>query len=548
MKTQEKSMMKKFSVIVFIATILMTNVYGQERLVRGALPPSSATVNAAKWDSVNKPIKGEVEDTKIEYNAAARDKKIESTVKSDLENATFYVPYTGFCRHEFLTWLGGGISTLGFNPTFGDKNFGLGGMFGLGYGLHFNPHWSLGIGAEIALYNMKMEVDGLKDSYSIDDQDGHPIDYYAEIKHYVEKQRLYSINIPLWLQYQTPVGDNGHEFYAALGAKLGIPLSGKYKSDDAQFDTYGYYDRWNVTLYDQRDLGYGDNTGNILREDLKFNLVCLGMVETGVIWNVGNPRLNLYTGLFLDYGFNDIVKTRNTKFLEYNYQNPENFKNNSVLTSEYKSYGKTDDFLNRVTPFALGLKVRLGFNVCTNKRTERPKVIDTREEAAVVKEDPKPAAAAPVKPIDYTPTPERKEPYYKSDPLLEAEMKRASAEYGKLADVIVLQVDGYEVNQSKLSPIMEKMIDEKIRLLQKYNSDKYTIICEGHTCDLGREEFNLNLGQKRAEGITEYLQTKGFKGENLVAASKGKISPIVPNTSEANRKINRRVVFLIKEK
>ncbi|MDR0873115.1 MAG: OmpA family protein, partial [Prevotellaceae bacterium] len=151
------------------------------------------------------------------------------------------------------------------------------------------------------------------------------------------------------------------------------------------------------------------------------------------------------------------------------------------------------------------------------------------------------------KPIDYTPAPERNN-YYSGDPLLEAEMKRATAEYGKLTDLLVLYVDGYEINQSKLSPIMEKMIDDKIRLLQKYNNDKYIIICEGHTCDLGREEFNLNLGQMRAEVVREYLITKGFMGDNLIATSKGESTPIVVNDSEANRKINRRVVFLIKEK
>jgi outer membrane protein OmpA-like peptidoglycan-associated protein len=95
---------------------------------------------------------------------------------------------------------------------------------------------------------------------------------------------------------------------------------------------------------------------------------------------------------------------------------------------------------------------------------------------------------------------------------------------------------------------MEKMIDDKIRLLQKYNSEKYIIICEGHTCDLGREEFNMNLAQKRAEVVREYLISKGFNGDNLVAASKGESTPIVANDGEANRKINRRVVFLIKEK
>ena len=151
-----------------------------------------------------------------------------------------------------------------------------------------------------------------------------------------------------------------------------------------------------------------------------------------------------------------------------------------------------------------------------------------------------------VRPLE--PEAERRAPFYVGDPLLEAEMRRAAGEYGNLVDLLVLYVDGYEINQTELSPIMKKMIDDKIRLLQRYNNDRYIIIAEGHTCDLGREDFNMRLGQMRAEVVREYLMSRGFNGDNIIATSKGETSPIVPNTSEANRKLNRRVVFLIKEK
>ena len=114
--------------------------------------------------------------------------------------------------------------------------------------------------------------------------------------------------------------------------------------------------------------------------------------------------------------------------------------------------------------------------------------------------------------------------------------------------MFVLYVDGYEINQTELSPIMEMVIDDKIHLLEEYNNDKYIIICEGHTCDLADENYNNNLAQKRAEVVKEYLIKNGFKAENIITVSKGKSTPIVYNTSEYNRKLNRRVVFLIKEK
>ena len=531
--------MRKLSAIVFASTILIFgNVYGQgQEAVRRVVP--SASSSSAQVSSTD------VKDSSIESAV-----KSDVDKKSDVDRGSAYIPYKGFCRHELLTWGGIGFSSLRYSAvTFGDRNARLGGILGGGYGLHFNPHWSMGIGLEFALYNMRMNIDGLQDGYNTPDGDDDPITYYSEVNRYTEKQRLYTFNIPLWLQYQTPIVDSRHEFYAALGFKLGIPLSAKYRSRDADLTTYGYYPEWVVTLYDQNDLGYGDWDGRKEKKRLDLNpLVYMVSAETGVIWDINHPRINLYTGVYFDFGLNDIMKKSGTKFLEYNSHNPENFRTNSVLTSEYTRFGETNDFMSRVSTIALGLKVRVGFNMCRNRQTERPKVYDTRDKEdrkrdEELRVDVRQIIRQPVQPAVDTAV-----PYYTATPLLEAEMRRASAEYGKLTDVVVLYVDGYEINQSHLSPIMQGMLDDKIRLLQRYNSDRYIIIAEGHTCDLGRPDFNLRLGQMRAEVVREYLMSKGFNGENIIATSKGLTAPIVPNTSEANRKINRRVVFLIKEK
>jgi len=536
MKRKGKIIMNKFSAIVFIATILITvNVYGQETATQDTLLASSSLVAVD--------VKSDVKSAKVKSDTAGK-------------------AYRDFCRHEFLMWVGGGLSSLNYNPNVGDRNYNLGGAVGLGYGFHFSPHWSLGIGAEVAMYNMKMNVDDLTDSYSIDDQDDDPIRYYTQINEYTEKQRLYTVNVPLWLQYKTPIAGTRNEFYAALGFKLGIPFSAKYTIDNARLDAFGYYEDYNVTLYDQRDLGYGDNAGKILQEDLEFDLVYTGMVETGVKWHA-NRVMNIYTGIYFDYGFNDIAKKRGSKFLEYNYQNPENFKNNSVLTSEYTQQGKTNNFMNHISTIAVGLKVRFGFNLCNNKPEKKePEVEEMKMTSKAVgpRDVKKSLDDDEVQEDDINRLSDLLADRLAdrvadvltdrvAEILLKEERKRAMADYGHLTDVMVVYyIDGYEVNQYKLSPIMEKMLDEKVELLQKYNNDKYIIICEGHTCNLGTANANLKLAQTRAEEIKNYLVNQGFKSENLVVTSKGKNAPILPNINDINRKLNRRVVFLVKEK
>jgi len=550
MKTQ-KNNIKRVSFIALFAIMALTlqvnNLYSQARAGRNNAPAFSSTPETV--------IVSTIQDTStvIDSSKVIVNKKVKKAEKkANLQNEKFYVAVNTNCKHEFNVWAGGGFSSLNAFPAFGDRNYRLGGIFGTGYAYHFNPHWTLSIGAEFAWYNMKMQINDLTDDYLMEDPDGEEINYITNIDGYTEKERLYQLNIPLQLWYKTPINARGDEIYLSLGGKFGLPLSSMYSNHDAQFQTAGYYPSTGQTLYDQRDLGYGDNSGKTLKEELKFKCSYIGSAEAGIKWNLNSPRCNLYTGLYFDYGFNDILKSNDNNFLEYDHRFPDRFRTNSVLTSQYTQKGETNSFTDKVSVVALGIKVRLGINLCAGskfrhnkEKIEKPEKIEKIEKIEPVEQS---SIVRNIKPIDYTPAPTQKEPYYTSDPLLAAEMKRAINEYGKLIDLLVLYVDGYEPNQSKLSPVMEKEIDEKIRMLQKYNNNEYIIICEGHTCDLGREEFNYNLGLSRAEAIKEYLMNKGFNGDNLVATSKGKTTPIVENTSETNRKINRRVVFLIKEK
>jgi outer membrane protein OmpA-like peptidoglycan-associated protein len=140
------------------------------------------------------------------------------------------------------------------------------------------------------------------------------------------------------------------------------------------------------------------------------------------------------------------------------------------------------------------------------------------------------------------------QPYTTSHTLLQAETQRLTSEYDHLIDILTLNADYYEVNQSKLTPIMEQMLDQKIATLSRYNSNRYTITIEGHTCDLGSNNFNMDLAERRAEEVRNYMVKHGFNRQNIRVVSKGETTPIVPNIDEPHRKTNRRVVFLIQER
>ncbi|MFO7627191.1 MAG: OmpA family protein [Candidatus Fermentibacteraceae bacterium] len=67
----------------------------------------------------------------------------------------------------------------------------------------------------------------------------------------------------------------------------------------------------------------------------------------------------------------------------------------------------------------------------------------------------------------------------------------------------------------------------------------------GNTCDLGTENYNQSLGERRAEAVRNYLIAKGVGEARLGTVSYGESRPDTPNTDEAHRAQNRRAEFII---
>jgi outer membrane protein OmpA-like peptidoglycan-associated protein len=63
----------------------------------------------------------------------------------------------------------------------------------------------------------------------------------------------------------------------------------------------------------------------------------------------------------------------------------------------------------------------------------------------------------------------------------------------------------------------------------------------GHTDDVGADEMNLRLSQRRAASVCNYLLKKGIAKERLSSNGFGETKPVVPNNSASNRAKNRRV-------
>ena len=67
---------------------------------------------------------------------------------------------------------------------------------------------------------------------------------------------------------------------------------------------------------------------------------------------------------------------------------------------------------------------------------------------------------------------------------------------------------------------------------------------EGHTCYIATEEYNLALGQHRADSIRSYLVGQGLEGSRLDTITYGESRPWQDNSREITRRLNRRGEFV----
>ena len=83
------------------------------------------------------------------------------------------------------------------------------------------------------------------------------------------------------------------------------------------------------------------------------------------------------------------------------------------------------------------------------------------------------------------------------------------------------------------------MLDETAAFLKKYG--QYNVILYGHACDIGTPERNYGISLKRADKARTLLINRGIDAGRIAIVGMGAQQPKVPNTSEENRRINRRI-------
>ena len=124
-----------------------------------------------------------------------------------------------------------------------------------------------------------------------------------------------------------------------------------------------------------------------------------------------------------------------------------------------------------------------------------------------------------------------------------AERDKAAAEAARLKDLSRIY---FEFDRFELSTEAREILGRVAELLKA--NPKKNITVEGNCDDRGTNEYNLALGQHRADSAARYLQTMGIDRNRIKAISYGEERPVCTEAAEACWAKNRNATFVYSEK
>jgi|GEM_PF-1871457 len=182
------------------------------------------------------------------------------------------------------------------------------------------------------------------------------------------------------------------------------------------------------------------------------------------------------------------------------------------------------------TTLAIGLSINLG------KSKEPPPYRIPKS----VEPEPWPIEALPEKPLE-EPVPEvigEPEPV---EEVVEEVPEEREALYVDEGQSLVLEGVTFASGSANLTLDAQRILDQVVAILKKYSSMEVEI--RGFTDNTGSYSLNVNLSQRRAESVKDYLVLNGIFPHRLKAFGFGPENPIAPNDTPEGRAKNRRIEF-----
>ncbi len=129
---------------------------------------------------------------------------------------------------------------------------------------------------------------------------------------------------------------------------------------------------------------------------------------------------------------------------------------------------------------------------------------------------------------------------------LRAQLQGTGVSVSRVGDRIVLNMPSnvtFATDRDQVIPPFYPTLDSVALVLRKF--DKTLIDVDGHTDSVGNAGYNMDLSNRRANSVANYLASRGVDPRRMSAMGYGLERPIASNATEAGRAQNRRVEIAI---
>jgi len=102
----------------------------------------------------------------------------------------------------------------------------------------------------------------------------------------------------------------------------------------------------------------------------------------------------------------------------------------------------------------------------------------------------------------------------------------------------------FDFDRYSLRPEAVRVLEQAVSAMKEDATLRLTI--EGNTCSIGTAEYNLALGERRANAVRDYLTQNGVAATRLQSVSYGEEKPKHDNSREETRRLNRRAALVVR--
>lgn len=102
----------------------------------------------------------------------------------------------------------------------------------------------------------------------------------------------------------------------------------------------------------------------------------------------------------------------------------------------------------------------------------------------------------------------------------------------------------FDFDSASVKPLFMPTLDKVADIVRQY--DRTVVHVIGHTDSVGSDSYNLQLSQRRANNVADFLASRGVVPQRLRTEGRGERQPRASNADPQGRELNRRVELFIK--